>query len=224
MGGNSSTFIPSGPTPPKCSGKGWDQLYTTLRHWHGPRQQSRPGAPAWPLVVTDLCCCRAIDPDMTLGGSTGQDLTMALGGITDYSHQALPHYLWVCSSTCLHCVNILLRPFSSTFPPLTCSSQWSLGPLAAKGQMLYFALDADKGAEEYGRTEVYVICHNLLQWKSSSNMLRWVPHESSKHFCCFQEGGAWRLSYRLTFKTHVSFPISTASFLLKSKGNCDIIK
>lgn len=30
----------------------------------------------WPLVATDPCCVRAMDIDMTLSDSTGQNLTM----------------------------------------------------------------------------------------------------------------------------------------------------
>ena len=43
-------------------------------------------------LETELCCCRAMDPDMALSGSTGKDVIMIFGGITGYSYQAFPHY------------------------------------------------------------------------------------------------------------------------------------
>lgn len=39
---------------------------------------------AWHLVLTDLCCCRAMIPDTCFNGTTGQDATMVPGGITGY--------------------------------------------------------------------------------------------------------------------------------------------
>lgn len=41
-------------------------------------------------MVTEPCCCRAMDPDMAPGGSTGQDPIVPCG-ITSCSHQAVPH-------------------------------------------------------------------------------------------------------------------------------------
>ena len=46
-----------------------------------------------------------MDPDVAPSGTTGQDLTMVSGGITGYSHQAVPHYpiVQLClSSLCPH--------------------------------------------------------------------------------------------------------------------------
>ena len=48
---------------------------------------------------------------MDRGGSPGEDLPMALGGITSYSHQTVPHYPQALSSTSLHCAHILLLLF-----------------------------------------------------------------------------------------------------------------
>jgi hypothetical protein len=52
---------------------------------------------------------------MALGVSVVQNLTMALDGITSYSHQALPHHPQVSSSTSLHCAHIVLLLFLSHF-------------------------------------------------------------------------------------------------------------
>ena len=51
---------------------------------------------------------------------------MIPGGITGYSHQAVPHYLQIASSASLHCDHILLIPFlfSLTLAPLR--SAWRL--------------------------------------------------------------------------------------------------
>lgn len=38
----------------------------------------------------------------------GQDLTLALGGITGCSHQTVPHYPQVSGFASLHCAHILL--------------------------------------------------------------------------------------------------------------------
>lgn len=54
-------------------------------------------------------------------GSTSQDLAVALGGITSYSHQAAPHYLQVSTSASLHCTHPSAS-FSLISPPLTCFS------------------------------------------------------------------------------------------------------
>ena len=42
---------------------------------------------------------------------TGQDHNTVPGGITGYSHQAVPHYPRVSSSASLHCAHILLFLF-----------------------------------------------------------------------------------------------------------------
>lgn len=68
-------------------------------------------------MVTDPCCCGARDPDMDRGGSPGEDLPMALGGISSYSHQTVPPYPRVSSSATLHCVYIFLLLFLSHFSP-----------------------------------------------------------------------------------------------------------
>lgn len=47
----------------------------------------------------------------TTRGSTGQDPTVVPGGITGYSHQAVPHYLRVSSSACLYHAHILMFLF-----------------------------------------------------------------------------------------------------------------
>lgn len=49
------------------------------------------------MVVTDSYYCRATDPEVVPSSSTGQDPSMVPVGITDSSHQAVPHYLRVSS-------------------------------------------------------------------------------------------------------------------------------
>ncbi|XP_055451287.1 uncharacterized protein LOC129667641 [Psammomys obesus] len=46
----------------------------------------------WPFMHSSGSGMGTTDPDMALGGSTDQDLTVALGGIATYSHQAVPQY------------------------------------------------------------------------------------------------------------------------------------
>ena len=80
-----------------------------------------------------------MDSNMALSGRTGQDPTVIPGGITSYSHQAVPQYLQVSSSVSLHCTHILLFlflfHFSTTYllflvVPRLCimSSRGHLGP------------------------------------------------------------------------------------------------
>lgn len=58
------------------------------------------------VVVTDSSYCKAMNTDMTLHGSMGYDLAMALGGIADNSQQVIPHYPPILSSTTLHCTHL----------------------------------------------------------------------------------------------------------------------
>jgi hypothetical protein len=60
---------------------------------------------------------RAMDPDMTLGSSLRQDLTMASDGITGYSHQTDSPVLPLFTVHTFFCFF-----FSSISPALTCSS------------------------------------------------------------------------------------------------------
>lgn len=60
-------------------------------------------------MVTDLCCCRARDPDVVPGGSTGQDPVMVSGDITDYLYQAVSHYLQLSRSASPHCAYVLFH-------------------------------------------------------------------------------------------------------------------
>ena len=115
------------PRASSCLGEGWGQFYTTLRHQYVPGQKPRPGPYAWPLVETDpCCCCSAMNPDVALGDSTGQDPTLVPGGITSYSHQAVFccccccccvclfvcfYYFQLPSSASLHCAHIFLFLF-----------------------------------------------------------------------------------------------------------------
>ena len=90
------------PTMPRGEG---EPVCTTLRHQHG--------MSAWPLEVTDPCCCSTTDPDMAPGGSIGQGPTMVPGGITPFCHQTVALF-FVFTSFCFS--------FSFIPPPLTCSS------------------------------------------------------------------------------------------------------
>lgn len=53
---------------------GQGQLCTVFKYYHGPGWQLRPEISASPFVVTNPHCCRAMNSDMALSGSTGQDL------------------------------------------------------------------------------------------------------------------------------------------------------
>lgn len=60
-------------------------------------------------IDIDPDCNTAMDPDMAISGSTGQDFTMALGGRAVYAHQeAAPLQLLVSSSASLHSVQTVL--------------------------------------------------------------------------------------------------------------------
>lgn len=63
-------------------GKDWCQFCTALTHQHSPWRQTRSGMPVCPLVVTDPCCCRTIDTDVTPSRSTAHDPTVIPGAIT----------------------------------------------------------------------------------------------------------------------------------------------
>lgn len=97
-----------------CSHAFWATSPT--KHWCGvePAQPSdinmAPGSildQGRPLVFGGNRAPAAAEPhpDTALGSSTGQDLTMALGGITGHSHQAAPHHPQgssSASSLCMH--------------------------------------------------------------------------------------------------------------------------
>ena len=90
-----------------------------LRHPQGLWWQSRPWTCPWPLVViwatdidTDPSCSRTMEPDMVLGDSSGQDLTMAS------SHLLVSHNCRVPCSTFLQYMNpqlLFLFHFSTTY-------------------------------------------------------------------------------------------------------------
>ena len=67
-----------------------------------------------PRAVThtrDICLAFGGNRSLMLqgqGGSTDQDPTVFPGSISDYSHQAAPHYPQVSGSASLHCAHILL--------------------------------------------------------------------------------------------------------------------
>lgn len=66
------------------------------------------------LLATDIDidpnCNTAMDPDMAISGSTGQDFTMALGVRAVYAHQeAAPLQPLISSSASLHSVQIVLH-------------------------------------------------------------------------------------------------------------------
>lgn len=99
--------------------EGLKQFCSTLRYQHGPRWHPRPGTSPWTMVLTDPHCCRAMDPDMDLHGNIGHYLTMTLGGISGYAHQAVSHYPRVSRFLFLHCTDnyhfIFLFHFFTTY-------------------------------------------------------------------------------------------------------------
>lgn len=69
---------------------------------HGPQTS------AWYQVAAQtrgVCLSLVVTDTLLL---QDQDLTMSLGGISGYSHQAVPHYPRVSSSASLYCAQILL--------------------------------------------------------------------------------------------------------------------
>lgn len=70
----------------------------------------------WQYPFSFPSCCRAREPDMT----TGQDLTVALGDITGYSHPAAPHYPVILPLFVEH--TSFCFSFSYISLPLTCFS------------------------------------------------------------------------------------------------------
>lgn len=83
---------------------------TALIYLHGPKQQTRSGACTLFLVITNPCYHKAMDPDIALNSSMGQDLTLVLGSFVCYS-QAVPYYSPVFSFASPHYAHILLLLF-----------------------------------------------------------------------------------------------------------------
>jgi hypothetical protein len=104
-------FVPGGPALLQCPGEKEGQFCAALRQQHVPWQQLRPGTSAWILMVKIPCYCKAMDADLTPGGSTGQDPTMVASDIIWYSHQAVLHYPQVSSPISFHYAHILLFLF-----------------------------------------------------------------------------------------------------------------
>lgn len=73
--------------------------------------QPRIGMSEGLLRVIEPYYCGIMDPDMTFGTSTSQDLTMAAGGITSYLNVAIPQYSGVPISACPHCAHSVLFVF-----------------------------------------------------------------------------------------------------------------
>lgn len=67
-----------------------------------------------------------MDSDMAFGGSTGQDLTMTLGGISGYSHQAVPHYPRVSSASEVPPPSVFLSLLFIHYLLAVLSGSWSL--------------------------------------------------------------------------------------------------
>lgn len=120
---------------PECySQQGPGQLYTALRHQHGPRLQPRAGMSARSLVVLlatdidpDLWCCMTTGldygrhPDIALSSSMGQGFTMASDGKEGYSHLAVPLHPPVSSPSFFIMFKPLCFSFSCVSPPHTCT-------------------------------------------------------------------------------------------------------
>ena len=93
--------------------EGLGQLSTALRHQHGLRQRPRLGTSAWPYYGPQKSTqtLSKIGPRtqlLSLETAWALDVTMALGSITGYSHQALSQ---MASSTCFHGASTVLLLF-----------------------------------------------------------------------------------------------------------------
>lgn len=64
-------------------------------------------------------CCRVMNTDMSLVGSMWQGFSMASGGNTGYSHQAVLKTFTISSSASLHSAQALCFPFSTISIPYT---------------------------------------------------------------------------------------------------------
>jgi hypothetical protein len=96
---NSSAHSLWGASFPFFPGKRWGKLFIALGHQHGLKEQLTPGTSERPLVVMwnkevnpNPLLKQGLRPWIALGGSIGQDFTMASGSISGYSNQAVPHY------------------------------------------------------------------------------------------------------------------------------------
>lgn len=66
----------------------------------------------------------ATDIGMSFRNSMVRDFTMALGGISGYSHQAIPLHPRVSRAASLHCAQTIPYSFSPILPSHTCTSEW----------------------------------------------------------------------------------------------------
>jgi hypothetical protein len=98
--GSSSALMPSGLALPRCPGEECSSAQPSDTNM----APGRPEMFVW-LLVTDSYCYRATDLDMALSGRA-----LALSGIEDYSHEAVPRHPRVSMSTSLHCAHIILLP------------------------------------------------------------------------------------------------------------------
>lgn len=91
------------------------QFCTSLGHQCALRWQTRPGMSEWSLEITyimdidsDPCCSMAMDPDVTLSGSTGWDFTTPqVAGLATHNKLFL---FTLCSSISLHKAQTVLLP------------------------------------------------------------------------------------------------------------------
>lgn len=139
------------------------QLYRASWEMSGPSpENSRQGV--WLILhspQTDPCCCWAMDPAMALGGSTGQDLTVVLDGITGYSHQSV------------------LTTLESPVPPLFIAPHPSVSPHLP---FLHYFLAPLRGTQGFWVSGIVsgmvsaVLCPTCAVWYQQGSFWVWSAH------------------------------------------------
>lgn len=135
-------LIPYEPVLPHCPGERQDQLFCCCNWWGtGPtlcstqtsiRTQMIAQTKDVPMAFSGNMgqghrprlplCCRVMSTDMSLIGSMWQGFSMASGGNTGYSYQAVLKLFTISSSASLHSAQALCFPFSTITIPHTCLS------------------------------------------------------------------------------------------------------
>lgn len=153
--------------------------------------------PICPLVITwttdidtDHCCCRTMDPDMVLRGTTGQDITMALGGNAGFSHQATPSRVSLITFTApvlplfIVCKPLLLFSLSLIFfLPHTCSLAPSHLPISYGSRPLgVFCLPMLYGSRwaslSIDLTFYYFVLSSSIRGPNTPP--KWLEHQSER--------------------------------------------
>lgn len=102
--------------------RGGPVLHITQTSTYPRTAQTRPRMSTWPLVVTDPCCYRARDSDVTPPWQHRPGPHHGSSDITSYSDQAVPHHPESPALPLLMVPTSLCFSFSSISPPLACSS------------------------------------------------------------------------------------------------------